>query len=84
MTSPLELPRYVFVAEFAVVLPQCVDVGRVGPLGVQVKLVELVDPWQHLEVLVVAQVHVVATRVPRVERVEPEMQDRSFIDWFGF
>ena len=33
---------------------------------------ELVDPFQHLHIGVIAEIHVLAARVPRVERMEAD------------
>lgn len=69
--SPLQFSRDVFLHEVAIVTLELLDVRRIRALGVEVKLVELPDPLEHLQILVVAEEHVVLARVPRVERMEP-------------
>ena len=55
---------------------QGVGVGHVRGFGVEVELVELLHPAQHLLILVVAQVLVGAASVPRVEGVEANDVER--------
>lgn len=68
--SPLQYSRTVLVDQRLVVRLQLVDVGELGALCVQVKFVELLDPGQHAQVFVIAQVHVVSVGVPGVERMK--------------
>ena len=69
---PTELSRAVFVDEGLVVRAESLRVGQVVGLGVQVKLVELQNPREHLGVLLVLPPLVLLLLVPRVETVEAD------------
>ena len=68
---PLQFPRAVLVDETLVVRYQSWDVGHAVRLGVEIVLVERANPWQQLHVLVIAEVHIVSSGVPRVETMVP-------------
>eukprot|EP00053_Salpingoeca_punica_P005899 m.57254 g.57254 ORF g.57254 m.57254 type:complete len:376 (-) comp13445_c0_seq3:345-1472(-) len=67
--SPAQQARAVLVDERLVVGLEGLDIRHIVALGVQVKLVELLDPGAHLLVALAGEVEVVVARVPRVEGV---------------
>lgn len=70
--SPLEYSRTVLINEQLVIGLQLLHVRQVSSFCVKIIFVEFFHPGQHLEVLVVAQVHVVFMRVPGVEGMEAD------------
>ena len=73
--SPLQFSLNVFIDEFSVVRLEFGNVRNIRALGVEIELVELVNPRLHLHVLVVTEVVVITASVPGVERMESEKRN---------